>query len=403
MNRVYKILVGTLILLASITTGCNAGSRTLESNRSALDDPPIRLIAVKVFEAQPSNSTTVGDLLIPAALSVDSTAVVLAEREGRITLLGAQEGARVGRGDMLAEFNADDQRSQLRQAELEVSRLKVEEKQYEALVKLNRSELDREILLARQNISSKSDVERAEYKLDQSTHEYEKTSLATQSAQARVEAVKIEIAKSIVRAPIRGIVTRRYVTLGTSVARNDKLFEVSQLSPLMVKFQLPQSEKVKLTPGQLVNLSSVNSDQLIARARIRRIDPMADATSNTLGYLADVVSGSGLIPGLAVNVHLPRAAGVSSFWIPRAAFAANAGLQSGTLTTIWVVEGNKSATRLVQVKTVEGDQVEIISGLNVNERVILTPSKELKEGDVVEVSSPQRSYVLYLFSHSSDC
>ena len=47
--------------------------------------------------------------------------------------------------------------------------------------------------------------------------------------------------------------------------------------------------------------------------------------------------------------------------------------------------------RLVTVKTVEGDQVEVISGLNVNERVILTPSKELKEGDVVEVSGPQRS------------
>ncbi len=405
MNRTSKIHIGIFTLLASIITGCTAGSRTLEDgNRSAANaSSSTRLIAVNVFEAQPSNSTTAGDLLIPAALSVENTAIVLAEREGRITRLGGQEGARVDKGDVLAEFNADDQHSQLRQAELEVSRLKVEEQQYEALVKLNKSELDRELLLARQNISSKSDVERAEYKLDQSRHEYEKTQLATQSGQARVEAVKIEIAKSTVRAPIRGIVTRRYVTLGTNVARNDKLFEVSQLSPLKVKFQLPQSEKGRLNPGQIVNLSSANSDALIASARIRRIDPLADATSNTLGYLADVVSGSGLIPGLAVNVHLPRAAAVPSFWIPRAAFAANAELQNGTLSTIWVVEGDKTATRLVQVKTVEGDQVEIVSGLNVNERVILTPSKELKEGDVVEVNSPQRSQAIFLFSHSSDC
>jgi len=393
MNRIYKILTGGLLIpVAIVLTGCTAGSRTLEpgSRASANVSPNARPIVVNVFEAQPSTNRTGGDLLIPAALSVDSTAVVLAEREGRITVLGGQEGTRVAKGDVLAEFSDDDQRSQLRQAELEVSRLKVEEQQYEALVKLNRSELDREILLNRQNISSKSDVERAEYKLDQSRHEYEKTRFATQSAQARVEAVRIEIAKSTVRAPIRGIVTRRHVTLGTNVVRNDKLFEVSQLSPLKVKFQLPQSEKGRLAPGQVVNLSSVSSDQLIARARIRRIDPLADPTSNTLGYLADIVSGSGLIPGLAVNVRLPQAAGATTFWIPRAAFAANADLQDGALNTIWVVDGDRSATRLVTVKTVEGDQVEVISGLTVNERVILTPSKELKEGDVVQVSGPPR-------------
>ena len=402
MTRTSKILVGVLMLLASALVACTAGSRTLENRSAANASPGAQLIAVNVFEALPSNSPTTGDLLIPAALSVDTIAVLLAEREGRITRLAVQEGARVNKGDVLAEFNADDQRSQLQQAELEVSRLKVEEQQYEALVKLNRSELDREILLNKQNISSKSDVERAEYKLDQSRHEFDKTRLATQSAQARVEAVKIEIAKSTVRAPISGIVTRRHVTLGTSVARNDKLFEVAQLSPLKVKFQLPQSEKGRLRPGQIISLSPIDSDALIARARIKRIDPLADATSNTIGYVADVVSGSGLIPGLAVNVHLPRAAGAQSFWIPRAAFAANAELQNGSLSTIWVVDGDRSATRLVQVKSVEGDQVEVISGLSVNERVILTPSKELKEGDVVQISGAQRSHALYLI-HNTDC
>ena len=400
MNRTYTKLV-VVSILASALAACTAGSRTLE-NRSANALPATPSIAVNVFEALPSNSPTTGDLLIPAALSVDTIAVLLAEREGRITRLAGQEGARVNKGDVLAEFNADDQRSQLQQAELEVSRLKVEEQQYEALVKLNRSELDREILLNKQNISSKSDVERAEYKLDQSRHEFEKTQLATKSAQARVEAVKIEIAKSTVRAPISGIVTRRHVTLGTSVARNDKLFEVAQLSPLRVKFQLPQSEKGRLRPGQIINLSPIDSEALIARARVQRIDPLADATSNTIGYVADVVSGSGLIPGLAVNVHLPRAAGVQSFWIPRAAFAANAELQNGSLSTIWVVDGDRSATRLVQVKSVEGDQVEVVSGLSGNERVILTPSKELKEGDVVQVSGAQRSHALYLI-HNTDC
>ena len=233
-----------LLLSAALVAGCTAGSQTRAPDQkpTATASPAV----VQVISVQPSPHLPDSDLLIPAALSVEDTAVVLAEREGRIITLGGQEGSRVAKGDILAQFNDDDQRGQLRQAELEVSRLKVEEQQYEALVKLNRSELDRETLLASQGLSSTSDVERAKYKLDQSVHEYEKTRLSTESARARVEAVKLELQKSTVRAPISGIVTRRYIALGTNVARNDKLYEVSKLSRLEIKFRLPQTASLGL-------------------------------------------------------------------------------------------------------------------------------------------------------------
>jgi RND family efflux transporter MFP subunit len=390
ISRAEKILFVIPLWCGSLLAGCTAGSRTLTSN-SRPPDPSNSTTStravVHVFDVQPSPSSTGGDLLIPASLSVEDTAVVLAEREGRIISLRGQEGARVAKGDILAVFNDDDQRSQLRQAEIEVSRLKVEEQQYSALVKLSRSELEREVVLAKDGISSKGDVERAQYKLDQSTHEYEKSRLATQSAQARVEAIKIELAKSTVRAPITGIVTRRYVALGTTVARNDKLFEVSQLAPLEVKFQLPQTERERLSPGQVISLSAVNSDRAIARARIRRIDPVADATSNTLGYLADITGGSGLMPGLAVNVHLPRPTGSLSFWIPHSAFPASADLHRGASVTLFVAEGERVLARTVLIGAIEGDQVEVISGLAGGDHVILMPPAGLKDGDAIEVSS----------------
>ncbi len=388
MSRAEKIFI-ILLICCALVAGCTAGSRTLDSNgRSSSTDPTSsKRTVVHVFEAEPSPSAAGGELLIPASLSVEDTAVVLAEREGRIITLRGQEGARVNKGDVLSVFNDDDQRSQLRQAEIEVSRLKVEEQQYASLVKLNRSELDRELALAKDGISSKSDVERAQYKLDQSTHEYEKSRLATESAQARIETVKIELAKSTVRAPIAGIITRRYITLGTNVARNDKLFEVSKLAPLEVKFQLPQTEKERLSQGQLINLSAVNSNAMIATARIRRINPVADATSNTLGYVADITGGRGLMPGLAVNVHLPRPASSLAFWVPRAAFPSGASLASGASLLLFVVEGERVSARTVIVGAIEGDQVEIVSGLAANDRVILMPSAEMKDGDTVEVSS----------------
>lgn len=387
MARMKGLLAILLIFYVCAICGCSAGSQPIElrNSRAATADSPAtpRAVAVEVFEVKPSAASD--ELLIPAATSVEGTAVVLARRDGTITQLLVNEGARVAKGEVMAQFNDEDQRTQLRQAELEVKRSKVEEQQYEALIKLNRNELERETLLARDGFSRKSDVESAQYKLEQALHEYAKTRLATQNAQERVEAAKIEIAKSTVRAPITGIITRRYISLGTSVARNDKLFEVSQLAPLQVKFQLPQTEKGWLGRGQTVNLSLVDSKGIVARARIRRIDPVADAASNTLGYLADVTGGAGLIPGLTVNVHVPRTATRGVLWVPRAAFTTGEELRGGVARTVLIVEDGKCVERIVEVNAVDGDQVEISSGLNLGERVILAPPAGLKAGDAVMV------------------
>lgn len=388
MSKGNAILFGTLTLCSAVLIGCTAGSQTRKSDPGASNSadsnkPPV---AVHVYDVQPAAHSATGDLLIPAALSVEDTAIVLAEREGRIVNLRGQEGTRVSKGDVLAQFNDEEQRGQLRQAELDVSRFKVEEQQYESLVKLNRSELERELLLAKDGLSSKSDIERAQYKLDQSIHEYEKTRLSTESARARVESVKLDLQKSTVRAPITGVVTRRHIALGTNVARNDKLYEVSSLSRLEVKFRLPQTEIDRFAPGRIINLSAVDSDRLIARARIRRIDPIADATSNTFGYVADVIGTSGLMPGLAVNIKISRSMHDVSFWIPRAAFDAGANLHNGSSNTLFVIDGQKASARTVVVSALEGDQVEIVAGLVEDDRVVLAPPAGLKDGDPVEIS-----------------
>src|SRR5258705_11336424 len=188
MFRDTKNILGLLLSGCVLIAGCSAQSQTIvRENRKTPAETPV--VVVHVFDVQPAPNLTNGDLLIPAALSAEDTAIVLAELEGRIVNVIGEEGSRVGKGEILAQVNDEEQRGQLRQAELDVSRLKVEAQQLQALVKLNRSELDRESLLASQGLVSKGEVERAQYKLEQSVQEYEKTRLATESALAKLEVV----------------------------------------------------------------------------------------------------------------------------------------------------------------------------------------------------------------------
>ena len=377
------VLTGITFGLIGMFAGCSAKPEALRAGTA-----PVARAPIEVNTVEPKPSVATGDLLVPAALSVEAMAMVLAQRDGTINYIGVQEGSRVKKGQVIARLSGDDDlRARLRQAELEISRLEVEQRQYDALIRVNENELERETNLFKQGLTSERDVERAKFRLEAAVLELEKTRVASQTAQSKVVEVKAELDRSTVRAPITGVVIHRFTKLGTHVVKNDKLFEITELAPLEVRFQVPQTEKGGLGPGSLVNLSPIESDQIIARARIRRVDPVAEAASNTLGFLADVLSGPGLMPGMAVNVHVQRRGTSPTLWIPQAAFPAGAEVQNGTASTVFVAVNDKCIARSVWVNSVAADQVEIISGLAVGDRVILSPPGDLKAGDLLAVKN----------------
>ncbi|MFN7926960.1 MAG: efflux RND transporter periplasmic adaptor subunit [Blastocatellia bacterium] len=375
-------------LLALVLAACR-GNPTVSVNSAttaqASTPTAARPLAVEVYEVvAPAESPAQP---IPAVISVEGAAAVLARRDGAIVRLDAQEGARVKQGQLLAQLEDDDSKAALRQAELEVTRLQYEEKQYEATIKVNRSELSRQQTLGREGITSQSEIERAQYKVEVSQQELEKTRLATRMAQARVEAAKLEVEKTILRAPINGIVTLRTAKLGSSVVRNDKLFEIAQLAPLEVRFQLAQSDAWQPQPGDVVPLALAGEARVAANARVQRRAPVADAASNARTYVALVTGNAALIPGTAVSVLRPPLPAAVGWWIPRAAFAANADLLRGGSALVFVVENGVCAPRTVVLNAVASDQVEIRSGLLTGEQVILMPPPDLKPGMRVVIGS----------------
>lgn len=380
---------GFCIFLLSFVVGCTTGSKARtttnerDSSSFAANKSAVRPVEVNAVEVKQTTSS--GPILIPASITVEDVAEVLSQRNGIIVQMYAQEGQRVSKGAVLVQLNNDDLQNQLQQATLEVSRLKVEEKQYLAAVNLNRTELEREKVLFKENVSSQSEVERAQFRLDQATQEYEKIRIAAQAAQARVEAVKVEIEKIKIRAPIDGVIIKRQVSLGSSVTANQKLFELSRLAPLKVKFQLPQTSGTRLNIGETISLSSVSSNQIIASARISRIAPVADATNYTFGYVADVIGGNGLMPGVAVNVNILPSNGASVVYVPLAAFPRGFVLQANSTATLLIIENNRCVERTVTVQGTDGDQAIISSGLLGGDKVIIAAPPNLKTGDAVVV------------------
>jgi multidrug efflux pump subunit AcrA (membrane-fusion protein) len=115
------------------------------------------------------------------------------------------------------------------------------------------------------------------------------------------------------------------------------------------------------------------------------MDSVAEAASNTIGFLADVPSGLGLMPGMAVNIHVPRRGIGPTVWIPQNAFPPGAELRKGGASSVFVAANSTCASRSVWVNAINGNQVEIITGLAIGDQVIVSPPADLKAGDLVAI------------------
>jgi RND family efflux transporter MFP subunit len=387
-RRYSPILAALLVaILSGGLIACGGKAQTSPPRVGAqAAAPTAQPLEVQVYDVVPSVAR--GDLLIPASLSIEGVAVTTSRRDGVVAQLSVRQGSHVSKGSTIARLSGDDElRAQLRQAEVELDRLKVEQSQLEALIRLNRNELERETTLAKDGLSSQKDVERAQFKFEAATLELEKSKVATNGARAKVDEIKAELQKNMIIAPISGVVTQLYVQLGSSITKNDKIVEISPASPLQVKFQVPQPERTRLTTGSLLGISLIDGEEVVASARVRRIEPVADPASNTFGYVADVVGGKNLLPGLAVNVRVPRSVSGPNFLIPKTAFPAGSEFRRGTAATVFVVEGTKSVVRSVWINGLEKDHVEIASGLNTGDRIILSPPTQLRAGDLVAIKN----------------
>lgn len=385
MNRnKLKYLSPCLFVLLSACYGGGARNAEVVSAKSAPTPANVSPI-VETFTVQPGTSSK--EQLIPAVVATDNTAVALAQIDGTIVELKAGEGTQVSKDQIIARLSDDSLRVQLKQAEIEVDRLTIEARQYEEMIKVNKAELDQDQALAESGLASSRQVNRSQYRVNVATKELERELLAVRVAQAKVDAAKLELQKSIVKAPLAGVITRRYARLGAGVTKDEKLFEVAQLTPLEVRFQLPSSGFPLVRPGSIVTVMQADGDRVLASAKVRRIDPIADAASNTLTFIADLPHSGALVPGMAVNVKVPGTGGSAGYKIPRSAFISTSDLRHGLATTVFVVEAGRCVVRSVWIDEVEGDQVEVGSGLKDGDRVILSPPAQLKAGEAVNVKS----------------
>lgn len=301
-------IVGLLVVaLALSIAGCGNSSDASGPGPGPAASPSPAAPAPVPVAAKTSES---GDIL--SVLSVEHQVDLSAQRDGVVTSLLKDEGALVKSGDILAQLDDRDMQMQLIKArdDLQVSQNNVKYK--EAELKAKGAAYKRQQQLRALGLSSEADLEASEFEAKGAEYDLRGWEALVESGQAEIRRLDITIDQMKVRAPYSGAIVRRYVREGQSVAKGDKCFRISQLSPLQVQFQISESAGRKPERGAPVQLSLIGESSRSLSARIVKVSPTVDPASDSYDVTAQLtgLGLSDLRPGMAVRIEWPAASAV---------------------------------------------------------------------------------------------
>ncbi len=290
--------------------------------------------------------TAIGTLL--AEESVD----ISAETSGRIANILFKDGDTVAAGAALFELDADLLNAELADAQ---AKLELAEANFERNQKLRKS------------------GNMAQSAFDASATELE-------LARSAVELAKVRLDKLIIKAPFAGTLGFRAVSVGAYVAAGAPLVHLDKIDRLKVSFSVAELEFARLAVGQEIALVADALPGESFTATISAIDPAIDVNGRALRVRADLDNAAlKLRPGLLVRVTV-KGAPRRAVTVPEAAL-----VPRGNQTVVFITEKNTAQEARVSTGRYAGGVVEIVSGVEAGQEVVVAGNTRLSNGAAIEI------------------
>ncbi len=288
-----------------------------------------------------------------ANLVPDNEVEVLAEAEGRVSHLTVEEGDRVQRGQLLAALLRDDAEIAFEKAKLKAANAEM------AFERAQR--IFREKLIAQE--------------------EYDKTTMDHRIAQQELAEAKRKLDKTEIRSPFDGRLTRRNVTLGQHIRPGDELFTVTDFDPLIARIYLPERDVLALEEGREVGITLKADSDVSFRGRIRQISPVVDTATGTVKVTVAAIRPPAIVrPGGFVTIEIVRETHAATTLVPRKAV-----IRELKNAHVFVARDGVAHKRTVELGLEDSERLEITSGLEPGERIVVAGQGGLKDDSTIKV------------------
>jgi len=295
--------------------------------------------------------------------------VIIASEVGgyRVAEVLVDVGDRVKKGQRLVSLS-----TALLEAEVATKRATL--KQREAELTNAQAALERGQALAASNLLSKSD-------LDRLTSEQLASQSRLEAARADLETSQLRLKFTEVLAPDDGVITSRTVTVGQIAQAGNEMLRLLRNARIEWRGEAPETRLRDLAPGQ--GVSVITADGTPFHGKIRVVSPTISANDRTALVYVDLPADDRLRPGMFARGEIEIGTG------PAYMVALESVVSSDGYSYVFVLsEDNTVARRRIETGAVHDGAIEVVSGVEAGERIVVKGAGFLKDGDLVNVSTP---------------
>lgn len=308
--------------------------------------PPARVQTATVSVENVAGLTEVTGTVRPVQRAQLAAKLMGAIEEMPVTL-----GQAVRSGDLLVKIAAGEITARLTQAQAQLN--------------IARRDLDRERDLLPKGASTADMVRGLEDRLTM--------------MQAMVREAEVMLGYAEIRAPFAGVIARKSAHPGDLAAPGQVLLELEGTADFQVEAAVPDSLAAGLARGAELRVE-LPAVQLTFTGVLAELSSAADAQARSVLAKISVPAGLAVRSGEFARVRIAGPA------VPTLLVPATAVSRLGQMERVYVVgAGSRAVLRLVKSGPVQGDRLEILSGLDAGERVIVNPPASLREGQALEI------------------
>lgn len=278
--------------------------------------------------------------------------------QGKVALAGKtiQEGEPIEKGDVLAVLNRDI--------------LQAEYNRAKAQADYDNREFDRISQLLERNVATRSEFDSIKTKLDVS--------------KAVLEQASQQLERTVIRAPISGILNDLIVETGEYVTPATKVAEIVDMATVKVVVQVPEKDIRYLHLSDPVEIEVLSAGGAKRTGRIIYIGELADPRTRTTRIEVSLENEDRTFrSGQIVNARLTREVLKNVVMIPLESVIPQENGRS-----VYVVENGKAQRRDVELGLIRGTQVQVTKGLAGGEQLIVSGYRFVSPGQAVAIRTP---------------
>jgi RND family efflux transporter MFP subunit len=386
------LLVGLAIVVAALGGLIYNGMRERAAAEASLETETKQAAAPFVEVVHPVGEAPDQTLVLPGQTMAFIDTPIYARASGYLKSWSYDIGAHVKRGDVLAQIETPELDQQLREAQAQLAQNQAAVIQAEANMDLARVTNGRTAELVRQGWTSRQQGDQDRLTYAGSTAAVDVARANVRVAQAQVDRLEELTRFESVTAPFDGVITARNTDVGALINAGagspaTELFHTAATQTLRIFVAVPEIDAPNLHPGDVATVTFDAYPGQTFRGTLARTDGAINPASRTLLVEVDVENADDkLLPGAYAFVHFALQGRTRSVVIP-----ANTLLFRSEGLRVGVVRNGAVELVPITIGRDYGDRVEVLTGLDTADLVILNPSDALVGGTVVRLANHKAS------------